>query len=633
MAIIVGTIDMTGSRLLFEGYGISRGMRPYHAGLLGADSVFVLDEAHLCPPFQALLHAIATKDDLAPHSAEERSLIPRFHLLTLSATGRKIDERAFRLSASDAADEIVAKRLCAKKRVSLEEAPDTASVLSALIDRAQSYAGSDSRILIFCDRREDARKVAQGLRKALNDRKGDNVELLTGARRVHERTALAAKLEAWGFIAGSKERLPTPVFLVATSAGEVGVDLDADHMVCDLVSFERMVQRLGRVNRRGEGDANVSVFFCPPKASKGEPPNPPSSSLPVEPVPPEKPERASSKDVKEDYARRKKIFSDAEKAFKKAKTASEKEWQMYEKQLEEYLRASLPYREFQARRKAVEALSGDGSPNGIAALNKRRQSDGALDECLSLATSSEPLRPALTRALVDAWSMTSLQEHSGRPEIEPWLRGWADKDEPETTVTWREHLPWRESEREPSTKEVEAFFEAAPPHLSESLEALTREVSALLTERAREIVRDSDSEKAGPAGGARMLFPPDAPAALLLDRSGKAKAFANGPQTRIGLTARELAELDETGRKALLSSLAGSQLIVHRRFGGLDRYGLLDKAAEQVALTIDHDWPEHDLKSVTGFRVRIDGESLSEFLCVRFTLSLQTRSLYAKQED
>lgn len=44
-----------------------------------------------------------------------------------------------------------------------------------------------------------------------------------------------------------------------TSAGEVGVDLDADHAVMDLVTLDSMVQRLGRVNRAGLGSATVTV--------------------------------------------------------------------------------------------------------------------------------------------------------------------------------------------------------------------------------------------------------------------------------------------------------------------------------------------------------------------------------------
>ena len=48
-AIIVGTADMIGSRLLCRGYGESKYHQPKSAGFLGVDNLIVNDEAHLTP--------------------------------------------------------------------------------------------------------------------------------------------------------------------------------------------------------------------------------------------------------------------------------------------------------------------------------------------------------------------------------------------------------------------------------------------------------------------------------------------------------------------------------------------------------------------------------------------------------
>ncbi|MDB5387795.1 MAG: Type restriction enzyme res subunit, partial [Planctomycetaceae bacterium] len=54
-AVIVGTVDMSGSRLLVSGYGIGFKSKPLHAGFLGQDVLLIHAEAHLEPAFQQLL--------------------------------------------------------------------------------------------------------------------------------------------------------------------------------------------------------------------------------------------------------------------------------------------------------------------------------------------------------------------------------------------------------------------------------------------------------------------------------------------------------------------------------------------------------------------------------------------------
>ena len=59
LSFISTTLDQVGSRLLCRAYGASRWTAPVHAGLVGNDSLIVIDEAHLVEPFRQTLARIA----------------------------------------------------------------------------------------------------------------------------------------------------------------------------------------------------------------------------------------------------------------------------------------------------------------------------------------------------------------------------------------------------------------------------------------------------------------------------------------------------------------------------------------------------------------------------------------------
>lgn len=540
-AIIVGTIDMVGSRLLFEGYGVSRGMRPFHAGLLGSDTLFVLDEAHLCPPFEALLRAVGSDKTLHPSLPEDRETIPRFRVLPLSATGRSENGGAFRLKLEDYKDEIVEKRLNAKKELKIAPLEKDQKLTECLVKRALELGGTDKRMLVYCDRRKDAQEVEKEIGKYAK------TELLVGARRVRERVELEQWLEATGFLAGSAVERTAPAFLIATSAGEVGIDLDADHMVCDLVAFERMVQRMGRVNRRGAGAAFIDVIAVPPSLPKA----------------------SASDQSKQEHACERAVFEARVGALK-----------------------ALP---------SVANDRHDASPSAIVRLKERASDDAQLADRIRLATTPEPLRPALSRALVDAWSMTSLHQHTARPDIAPWLRGWVD-DEPRTVVAWREFLPWRPNGELPIAKEVNAFFGAAPIHLTETLEASTREVVDLLISRAVSVFKTPRSDD---QTGESPHLNRDFHAALILNRAGELRLHRASDQ-QSALTIGQVARLaDKSAKKEkdkFFSALIGQQVVVSRALGGLSDVGLLNSKADKPSQTFDVDWREEELEAI-GYRV------------------------------
>jgi CRISPR-associated endonuclease/helicase Cas3 len=248
-AVIVGTVDMIGSRLLFNGYGSGFKTRPHHAGFLGQDTLVVHDEAHLEPAFQRLLETLTvqqkTDHDLRP-----------IRVLALSATNRSTDETAHSLTPADHDHPIVHQRINAVKKPTLHAVADEKKELAdKLITLAFARRESGRAILVFTRHLDVVQRVATALEKA---KVQPAPVKLIGPLRSLERDRLIYDPTFQRFLpASSRVSISKPistgtVYLVATSAGEVGVNLSADDLVCDLSTFESMAQRLGRVNRFGD---------------------------------------------------------------------------------------------------------------------------------------------------------------------------------------------------------------------------------------------------------------------------------------------------------------------------------------------------------------------------------------------
>ena len=515
-AIVIGTVDMIGSRLLFGGYGVSSKERPFVAGLMGADALFVLDEAHLCAPFEALLTSVAGNESMRP-TPRRRPEVPRFHLMTLSATSRTLEGGAFSLVSDDAEDEIVRRRLGARKLLSFVDLPNGKKLSDVIAAQAIDLATKNGRIGVFVHRRADAVAIAKKLGGGV--KKGSPAPLMiVGSRRMKERGAVFDDLRDRGFFAGARPS-QSPDFVIATAAGEVGADLDFDHIVCDLVALERMIQRLGRLNRRGvdcHGDVRIAkaVVVVPMSYKDGI----------AKPLP---------------------------GGLEATRTVL----------------ATLP------------AGAGDGlfdaSPGAL-----REMVGGTSGELLRAAYTSPPNHPAFTRALIDAWAMTSLPTHTGRPDIGPWLRGWVPDEGPETTVIWRRWLPIREDGGPPDGANIEEFFREAQPHLLEMLGTKTSHLVDTLC----------DVAKMSSFGDADIV-------GILLDHSMRFVDVVSAGDLR---RAVEKGKFGTNWRNKLAERLSWRIVVVASTFGGLNENGLLDAIASSVS-SVDAGWAEDDV-DIVGVR-------------------------------
>jgi len=240
--VTVTTVDQIGSRLLFRGYGVSPKMRPVHAALGCLDALYLLDEAQLSWVFASTIGSVAKYAAWG-----EEFLLPVPRVVTMSATLPQAAGESFRLDANDVAHEELGRRLRAGKRATLVELDETRESLEASVVRqAQSFAAPGAVIGVVVSRVAVARRIFESLRSV-----GQHAVLLTGRSRPYDRDGILRRYESRLFAESRDRSQADCLFVVATQTVEVGADFDFDALVTDLAPLPAILQRFGRLNRRG----------------------------------------------------------------------------------------------------------------------------------------------------------------------------------------------------------------------------------------------------------------------------------------------------------------------------------------------------------------------------------------------
>jgi CRISPR-associated endonuclease/helicase Cas3 len=297
--VVLSTVDQIGSRLLFRAYG-RHGPRswPIHAGLLGRDTLVILDEAHCSRPFSQTMRALVERyQGWADVSVGRPS---RF--LMMSATAG--EDPDFVLEATGHRGDVLEPRLTASKLarlVPVKASNDDRAALASVIAKevgaliggpAAQPAGDDAQpsddrlgkrrgrknaartgaateatvntpqvVGVVVNRVADARAIFEQVNLP-----PERKLLLTGRTRGLDRDRLLA--EWLPRLRASKDRPPLTesVVVVATQCIEVGANLDFDVLVTECAALDSLRQRFGRLNRLGlhnEARATIVGFEKP----------------------------------------------------------------------------------------------------------------------------------------------------------------------------------------------------------------------------------------------------------------------------------------------------------------------------------------------------------------------------------
>jgi CRISPR-associated endonuclease/helicase Cas3 len=245
---VAATVDQLGSRLLWRAYGAGPREWPLWAGLVGEDSLLVLDEAHLSAAAEATIR-------------RARQLGAGLRIISMTATPRPGSAPIFALDAADRADPILRRRLEAQRMVVLQKATDVTEAMAAAAETALTDGAR--RVAVVCNTVRRAREVHARLAAGRED-----VFLVIGRSRPLDREALMARLEprvASGAAPGE------PLLVVATQCLEAGADFDFDALVSEACPLDALRQRLGRLDRLGIAGESRCVLVAPSRLEEVPP--------------------------------------------------------------------------------------------------------------------------------------------------------------------------------------------------------------------------------------------------------------------------------------------------------------------------------------------------------------------------
>lgn len=274
-AVLIGTQDMLLSRALMRGYGMSRFRWPVDFALLHTDAQWVFDEV------QAMGAGLACSTQLhglrraLGTAGPVRSLwvSATLHPTWLETVDHKAPAAVLRVpddAPEDAADPRMRALLDAPKPLARAAATPAGATVKDIAAHADALAQEvldahrpGRTTLVILNTVARAQAVHAALAERMGGAAADRLLLVHSRFRPAERKAVTDRLTGAG---ADADRI-----VVATQAIEAGIDLTSSVLFTDLAPWSSLVQRFGRVNRRGEcGAAGALLRWIDLDGAKGD---------------------------------------------------------------------------------------------------------------------------------------------------------------------------------------------------------------------------------------------------------------------------------------------------------------------------------------------------------------------------